>query len=428
MEKEQFTLGRIDIPNKTTDAYPLQEEFEGMASSYSKISDLDGLVQEALTGNSNILTSVRYDEELVNNYSRHYRSYVSSFYSLFCDPPIIEFSNVDFEGFVQKAQSIGYLRRKKTHTTAMVMQFVAVTSQIAEFLNQIYEAATHKAPAYKYMEIGARLLDYTDRKMFRKMYNVMRKINDPSVARCIVDVSLKNEFLVDYPFPHSHQYYGERTAMADYSYTFSARHYPKIPIAPVKLHNSALCSEYNTANCSLIFGLGLQAALFEVPQKNDFTVLSFAGTQPFGGRTLNNVFTDLCQIQHGPETTYLAAVGILSELAKAVKGQIKVVGHSLGGGLMQYACAAIDDIRIAGTGFNSAGLSSYSCYTLTGERIHRNKGRIEHICASTDPVSKVGKLIGTVGHVDTHTYKPFSHSMDDLNEKLNRGKISCYKQ
>lgn len=152
--------------------------------------------------------------------------------------------------------------------------------------------------------------------MFRKMYNVMRKINDPSVARCIVDVSLKNEFLVDYPFFHSHQYYGERTAMADYSYTFKDRHYPKISIAPVQLSNSSLCSEYNTTNCSLKFGLGLQAALFEVPQKNDYTVLSFAGTQPFGGRTLNNVYTDLCQILHGPETTYLAAVGILSELPR----------------------------------------------------------------------------------------------------------------
>lgn len=424
MEKDQFTLGRIEVPN-IADASPLQRVFEGFVSSYSKISEyLYGLVQEALTGNSNILTSVRYNEELVNDYSKHYRGYVSGFYSLFCDSPKIQFSNVDLAGFVQKAQGIGYLRRRQTRTIAMVMQYVTVTSQIAEFLNQIYEAATHKAPAYKYMEIGARLLDYTDRKMFRKMYNVMRKINDPSLARCIVDVSLKNEFLVDYPFSHSHQYYGERTAMADYSYTFKDRHCPKISIVPIQLSNSSLCSEYNTTNCSLKFGLGLQAALFEVPQKNDFTVLSFAGTQPFGGRTLNNVYTDLCQILHGPETTYLAAVGILSELAKAVKGQIKVVGHSLGGGLMQYACAAIDDIRIAGTGFNSAGLSSYSCYTLTGERIHRNKGRIEHLCASTDPVSKVGKLIGTVGHVDTR--KLLSHSLDDLNETLNRGKISCY--
>lgn len=67
-----------------------------------------------------------------------------------------------------------------------------------------------------------------------------------------------------------------------------------------------------------------------------------------------------------------------------------MVGHSLGGGLMQ----------------------------------HRNKGRIEHICASTDPVSKVGKLIGTVGHVDTR--KLLSHGLDDLNETLNRVKISCY--
>ena len=88
---------------------------------------------------------------------------------------------------------------------------------------------------------------------------------------------------------------------------------------------------------------------------------------------------------------------------------------------MQYACTAIDDARIAGTGFNSAGLSTYSCYTLTGERIHRSKKRIEHVCSYTDPISKVGKQIGTVGHIETH--RPFSHSIDHLNETLNKGVI-----
>ena len=109
---------------------------------------------------------------------------------------------------------------------------------------------------------------------------------------------------------------------------------------------------------------------------------------------------------------------------RVAKGPIKVVGHSLGGGLMQYACTAIDDVRINGTGFNSAGLSPYSCYTLTGERITRNRDRIEHVCAITDPVSKFGKQIGDVYQIDT--IHRISHSIDDLNETLNVRKIGCY--
>ena len=427
MEKDLFTLARLEATYKQN-IPQYQKLFEEFISSYSVLcNNLDNPVQDAFGGDINTLVQVSYNEKLVYNYLNDYNDYVNGFYSLFCNHSKIHFSNVDFEGFVQKAQSIGYIgyiRQQQKPTTAMIMQFVSVTSQIVEFLHQIYGAITHKAPAYSYMEIGAKILNYTDRKMFRKMYNAMLKINDPSIARCISDISLKNDYLINYPFRHNSQFYGERAAMADYSYSFKAKFYPKIQIAHVQLIDSLLCSQYKESDCSLKFGLGLQAAIFEVPKKHDYTVLSFAGTQPFGGRTVNNIYTDLCQIFHGPETTYLAAVGILSEVARVVKGQIKVVGHSLGGGLMQYACAAIDDARIAGTGFNSAGLSTYSCYTLTGERIHRSKKRIEHVCSYTDPISKVGKQIGTVGHIETH--RPFSHSIDHLNETLNKGVISCY--
>jgi hypothetical protein len=303
----------------------------------------------------------------------------------------------------------------------MMMQYVSITSQVVEFLSHIVDAVTHKSPAFKYMEIGAKVLGYSDRKMFRKMYNAMNSLNRSSFVRSLVDASIRNRSLINRP---RNSYYGERAAMADYSYSFKTKFDPQIRIAPVDLGSNMLRSEYDAKNCSLKFGLGLQAALFESPHKPTYTVLSFAGTQPFGGRTLINVFKDLCQIIYRRETTYLAAVGILSEVTKVLKGQIKVVGHSLGGGLMQYACTAIDDVRIYGTGFNSAGLSTYSCYTLTGERIKRNKDRIQHVCAVSDPVSKVGKQIGTVYQIDTH--HGISHSINDLNETLNRRKISCY--
>lgn len=427
MNEDRFTFGMIEGNDNLKNSL-LEETFEAFAFVFSEISEnLNGQVSKVLGGDLNALLSFGNDKiiDLIARYNRKYQKYVGIFLEDYNSKFPIEFSNVDFVSFLQMAQDLaGWIyRRPSNQQAAMVMQFVAVTSEIVEFLHQIYGAVTRSAPVYKYMDIGAKILDYTDRKMFRKMYNSMLKIGDPAIAKILLEMTLIDETLLKYPFPHNYQYYGERVAMADYSYSFKTKYYPKIQITPVDLGSSILKSEYNDKNCSLEFGLGFHAALFGIAKKPSDTVLSFAGTKPLSGRGPNNLYTDICQIMHGPETTYLAAVGVLNEVAKAVEGQIKVVGHSLGGGLMQYACSAIDDVRIFGTGFNSAGLSSYSCYTLRG-KIQRNKSRIEHVCASTDWVSRIGKLIGKVGHVDTG--KPLSHSIDDLNRTLNKVEISCY--
>lgn len=424
MENEQFTLARKESLSNLNE-YRISEGLDAYIRGYEIASEfLYEIVNDAFNDNLNALSDIRFDDNVFEVYSNSYREFIETIYEELIDNHRIKFSNVDFTAFISKALSIGDYRpdRNPYNRNVMMMQYVSITSQVVEFLLQIVDAvSSHKSPAFKYMEIGARILGYTDRKAFHKMYNAMNSLNRSTFVRSLVDASIRNRSLIKRP--HS-SYFGERAAMADYSYSFKKKYDPQIRIAPVDLGGNMLFSEYDANKCGLKFGLGLQAALFELPHRPSDIVLSFAGTQPFGGRTISNVFTDLCQITYGPETTYLAAVGILSEVTKVAKDQIKVVGHSLGGGLMQYACTAIDDKRINGTGFNSAGLSTYSCYTLTGERIKRNKDRIQHVCAISDPVSKVGKQIGTVYQIDTH--HGISHSIDDLNESLNKWKISCY--
>lgn len=423
MENELFTLSRKDdLSNLNVDR--IREAIEIYIRDFNRTSEvLNDTVRETFHGNLNALYEIRLAENLFETYSYSYRNFILALEEELVYRHNISFDHVDFAAFISKALNIGYYRpnRNPYNQTVMMMQYVSITSQVVEFLSHIVDAVTHKSPAFKYMEIGAKVLGFTDRKMFRKMYNAMNSLNRSSFMKSLVDASLRNRSLIDRPH---NSYFGERVAMADYSYSFKTKFDPQIRIAPIDLKGNMLRSEYDAKDCSLRLGLGLQAALFELPHKPTDTVLSFAGTQPFGGRTLCNAFTDLCQIAYGPETTYLAAVGILSEVAKVANSQIKVVGHSLGGGLMQYACTAIDDMRINGTGFNSAGLSTYSCYTLTGERIKRNKNRIQHVCAVSDPVSKIGKQIGTVYQIDTR--HEISHSINDLNGILNRRKISCY--
>lgn len=423
MEQERFSLNCLELISDLNDNQ-MEVYLNAFVQAYDDTSAvMNQIVQEIFNGNISVLLDNHISENVYGAYFAAYRDYINAFYNEFIVKHQIKFNNVDFGIFLRKALTLGNYRPNYNayKRTVALMQYVSVTSQVLEFLIQIKNAVTHRSAAFKYMEIGAEILRYTDNKMFRKMYNSMNKINSSTVANNIIDAALRNDVLLRV---HHYPYYGKRAAMADYSYSFKTKYTPQIHIAPVGLDGNMLKTEYNENDCSLKFGLGLQAALFETPIEPGDIVLSFAGTQLFGGRTANNVFTDLCQIMHGPETTYLAAVGILNEVTKIAKDQIIVVGHSLGGGLMQYSCTAIDDARISGTGFNSAGLSSYSCYTLTGARISKSRDRIMHICAKTDPISKVGKQLGVVEQIDTG--KIVSHSLNDLNERLNKRKISCY--
>lgn len=422
VEENVFTLGRLGEIQQLEDNR-LSETYDKYIAVYSAISEpLNRITEDVLAGELNAITKIHVGEEIIDKYIDEYVNYLSAL-ELLVERSGLRFQDINITSFIESARNLVYISFEKNpyQQNVMLMQFVSVTSQIVEFLHHIEEAVTHRSPIFKYMEIGAKILNYTDRKMFRKMYNAMQSVGDNTIAKSILEVSLRNHTALD---GHSYHYYGERVAMADYSYSFKTKHCPRVLIEPVELGNSILIANYNSNNCSIKLGLGQQMALFKTPEKNGNIVLSFAGTQMFGGRSLNNFYTDICQITHGPETNYLAAVGVLSEVAKVVEGQMKVVGHSLGGGLMQYACVAIDDDRIWGTGLNSAGLSNYSCHTLTSERIMRNRHRIQHICADTDPVSKVGTLLGRTEYV--RTGYPLSHSLDTLNKVLNGEKISCY--
>ena len=88
------------------------------------------------------------------------------------------------------------------------------------------------------------------------------------------------------------------------------------------------------------------------------TIVAFAGTRLL---QLGTVFTDAEQI-FGPSLIYACAVGMVALVAQHMgQGNLFVLGHSLGGGLTQFAVAANRSNHIEGWGFNSAGLSESDC-------------------------------------------------------------------
>lgn len=91
-------------------------------------------------------------------------------------------------------------------------------------------------------------------------------------------------------------------------------------------------------------------------------VVGFAGTEL---SSLKNCWTDLRQFLGYLDPVYVQAAGLVNAVwmgkrhkAGFEKNPIIVSGHSLGGGLMQFAVASMNKEDITGYGYNSAGLSS----------------------------------------------------------------------
>lgn len=146
------------------------------------------------------------------------------------------------------------------------------------------------------------------------------------------------------------------------------------------------------------------------------TIVAFAGTRLL---QLGTVFTDAEQI-FGPSLIYACAVGMVALVAQHMgQGNLFVLGHSLGGGLTQFAVAANRSNHIEGWGFNSAGLSETSVRALlTAADVAGGMENVvlHHYVTGADPVSKLGGLVGTVTTIPGSA--DLGHTRDDLRQVI----------
>ena len=149
-------------------------------------------------------------------------------------------------------------------------------------------------------------------------------------------------------------------------------------------------------------GSGFNAMLFKDASGN--IVLGFRGTE--GLTAPGDLWTDAAQVigtDGKPTSQYQAAANLLKNVMANTSGDIVVTGHSLGGGLANYAMAANDlGGRVTGYTYNAAGLStetlSYLEKTNPGG-IQAASGATTNVRNEGDPVSYVGAHIGVMYEV-----------------------------
>lgn len=120
-------------------------------------------------------------------------------------------------------------------------------------------------------------------------------------------------------------------------------------------------------------------------KKCDMYILGFRGTV-----SLKNWITNISQYMVGVSMVYSMALGLAIKMKEKYGDHLLVVGHSLGGGLSQFAVAGLNDYHVKGLGFNSAGLSNMA-NDMMKDKFQWN---IYHLHLCNDQVFYIGNQLG----------------------------------
>ena len=141
---------------------------------------------------------------------------------------------------------------------------------------------------------------------------------------------------------------------------------------------------------------GLKARLYKSGNGSGDYVLAFAGSEANAKDWLANILNFACMTP----SQYKNAARLLTRLLARTSGKVKVVGHSLGGGLTQYAMLSNNlNGRVSGMTYNATGICRSVVPTLKScEEVAAN---IVNYRAKNDPVSVYGNLVGPVYNIPT---------------------------
>lgn len=307
------------------------------------------------------------------------------------------------------------------------LQFIGCSYLIVDRLWDVYRCFTSKSNILEFAYDGCKLMGYTWKDYFRTLLYI------PKAPFLFIEAVMS--FTAGIPmigkkvtsrFTHIEQV---GAAFSEFPYEYNHSGTVRIfPCPQLSTMTEKLKNLYSSKELKLKLddAYGLSIALFDYKfTDHKIRCVSFAGTRL--GITssrkrkvmVQNVLTDIFQYFNGPSATYFSSVEILNEITLSYpKGGLYVFGHSLGGGLMQYTCAALNCKRLHGYGYNSAGLSDNTMKSIPHYKDDNLDSKIFHICALHDPVSRLGHQIGVVKYVKSRRGW-FAHSLDNMNKSLN---------
>lgn len=207
--------------------------------------------------------------------------------------------------------------------------------------------------------------------------------------------------------------------LAEYGFSGAAEDEEYIPLPEDEVPDN-IRAIYDAEKGFLCSSRGLKAWIAKPKNENDDSiVISFSGTHMDDAE---HILADIFQL-FSPSVIYLMAVGLLNMFATPeCSSTIYVTGHSMEGGLMQFAVAACGSIKnssnIFGYGYNPAGLSSASV-TPISLQINDATKRIWMFTTCKDWVSPIG---GKLGRITTlpEVKGSSGHSIDDVKECMKK--------
>lgn len=149
-------------------------------------------------------------------------------------------------------------------------------------------------------------------------------------------------------------------------------------------------------------------------------IIAYKGTDVWNGADRS---TDIVQALTCANDVYLMALGLLLYVRDTVgcSRTVRVYGHSLGGGLMQFAVSSAPSGRIYGYGYNSAGLS-IGTMRLIPQPMHIDK--IRHFRLRNDWVMATGEQIGVIEQYAQPQYNRLSaHFCSKIRKVLNQENV-----
>ena len=400
---------------------PTTEEINKVFADFQKINSeilliVEGCYKDILMSQNAIFTQIKKLRNIYlyieNNSMSQYKDSVYQCFNTFKN-----FFN-QFEQAEDIIKTIDILTGVVNNKLHFIIGGVKALCNIANIIEWIYAVITsankNKNEAIL-LSIGCKKLKldkYSFCKYISKDINRCRKVLKPkSICRTIIEdilplrkylnlrsVSLKNTHIKEFR---------EYFIIADYAYKDIAI-YKNNKLSQKKWTSPKVkyrINNYKFRFNSMVYGIVLE-------NHNDEVVVGFGGTEISRPLTFMIDASQIANVSPG----YVYAVGLIEHIRNCTPGKnIVVCGHSLGGGLAQFATATQDD-RVKAYCYNSAGLFEASYQKI--KDFEPFSSNIYHYRLEWDYISCFGKLIGSVYTAKATRLICFNHGRKAIKESL----------